>query len=233
MDSARRGENRRSTKTVAGDARGSETSPWPGELGHPRNVGDARLDLSRQRRVCSSRETSPRYSEYSDSRSRCGASGYFGVLASPGVDPAGGGTARGVREDPSPESQGSTARSRSRAPDTLASMSELAGTLLQENQFSDAESVLHQILEIQKRIMGPDNPDTAISRYNLACVASRRGHKEEALSYLHDAIEHGLPPSAALRIDKDSDLTSLHRDRRFEVLVSRAKERAAAQTTHN
>jgi len=118
-------------------------------------------------------------------------------------------------------------------PDTLASMSELAGTLLQENQFSDADNVLHQILKIQERIMGPDNPDTAISRYNLACVASRRGHKEEALSYLHAAIEHGLPPSAALRMEKDSDLTSLHGDRRFEALVSRAKERAAAQTTRN
>ena len=111
-------------------------------------------------------------------------------------------------------------------PDTLASMSELAGTLLQENQFAAAEDILRQILEIQRRVLGADNPETAISRYNLACVAARRGHKDEAIAYLHDAVEHGLPPSAALRMEKDTDLMPLHGDRRFEAIVSLAHQHA-------
>jgi serine/threonine protein kinase len=110
-------------------------------------------------------------------------------------------------------------------PDTLDSMSELAGTLLQENQFAAAEENLRQILEIQRRVLGPDNPETAISRYNLACVAVRQGHKDEGISYLRDAVEHGLPPSATLRMEKDPDLMALHGDRRFNAIVSLAHER--------
>jgi eukaryotic-like serine/threonine-protein kinase len=109
-------------------------------------------------------------------------------------------------------------------PDTLASMNQLAGTLLQEGKYADAGDMLREILDIQRRVLGPDNPETAISRYNLACVAAHRGRGDEALRFLKDAIDHGLPPNARLGMEKDPDLKLLHEDSRFKDLAAYAKQ---------
>ena len=69
---------------------------------------------------------------------------------------------------------------------------------------------------------------TAVSTYNLACVAAHEGKRDEAFSLLREAIDHGLPPSLGLGIENDSDLQSLHGDPRFDAVVAHAKERAGA-----
>jgi len=69
---------------------------------------------------------------------------------------------------------------------------------------------------------------TAVSTYNLACVAAHEGKRDEAFSLLREVIDHGLPPSLDLGIESDSDLQSLHGDPRFDDVVAHAKERAAA-----
>ena len=86
-----------------------------------------------------------------------------------------------------------------------------------------------EALGIRSRVFGPDHPITASSVYNLACIAALMGRRDEALSLLSQAVDHGLAPDLDLGMNKDTDLKSLHGDPRFEALVSRAKERAAAQ----
>jgi len=118
-------------------------------------------------------------------------------------------------------------------PDTLKSATNLANGLYHENHYVEAEKLYRDTLDIQRRVLGPDHPDIAGSTYSLGCIAARRGRRDEALSLLRDAVDHGLPPSADLRIDKDPDLKSLRGDPRFEALVAHAKERAAAAQKPN
>ena len=97
-----------------------------------------------------------------------------------------------------------------------------------EGNYAEAEKLYRETLDIHRRVLGPESPDTAISTYNLGCVAARRGRRDEALSFLREAVDHGLPRDVDLGIDKDPDLKSLHGDPRFDALVAYAKLRAAA-----
>ena len=113
-------------------------------------------------------------------------------------------------------------------PLTLSSANNLANVLIDEGRYAEAEKMDRTTLDIRRRIFGPEHPKTAYSTYNLACVLAHEGRRTEAFSLLREAVDHGLPPSADLRIDKDSDLKALHGDPRFTALVAHAKEVAAA-----
>jgi eukaryotic-like serine/threonine-protein kinase len=113
-------------------------------------------------------------------------------------------------------------------PDTLISMNNLADTMMKMGEYAEAEEVLRQALDIQRRVLAPESPDTATTVYNLGSIAAHRGRRDEALLRLGEAVDHGLPPSDDLGIDKDPDLKSLHGDPRFDALVAYAKQRAAA-----
>jgi serine/threonine protein kinase len=111
---------------------------------------------------------------------------------------------------------------------TLGSADGLAVALIGERRYDDAEKLLRETLDIRRRVSGPDDPSIGGDLYNLACTMARERHKNEALALLAQAIDHGLLPSAALAMDKDIDLTSLHGDPRFDALVAHAKQHAAA-----
>jgi len=64
--------------------------------------------------------------------------------------------------------------------------------------------------------------------YGLGSVSALQGRKDEALSFLREAVEHGLRVSDALGIDKDPDLQSLRGDPRFAALVAYAKEHVSS-----
>ena len=118
-------------------------------------------------------------------------------------------------------------------PDTLAGMNSLVKTLIKMHDYAEAEEMLKQALEIQRRVLGPESPAPALSTYNLACLAALQDRRDEALSLLGLAVNHGLPPFADLAIPKDTDLKSLHGDPRFAALVARAEAKAsAAQQPH-
>lgn len=113
-------------------------------------------------------------------------------------------------------------------PDTLLTMNNLAGVLRDEGRDSEAEKLFRELVEIQTRVLGPDHPQTAISIYNVGVAEARQGHKNEAIMFLIQAVDHGLPAEGDLVIDKDPDLKSLHGDPRFEAVVADAKQRLAA-----
>jgi hypothetical protein len=63
-----------------------------------------------------------------------------------------------------------------------------------------------------------------MAAYNLGCVEARQGHKAEAISYLTQAVDHGLEPYGDLGMPQDPDLNSLHGDPQFAAVVAHAKE---------
>ena len=96
----------------------------------------------------------------------------------------------------------------------------------------EAKKLLLQALDIERRVFGPNQPETAATKYDLATLLVLEGRTMEALSLLRDAVDHGLPPLMDSRIEKDALFDSLHGDPRFAPLVAHAKGRAsAAQNT--
>jgi hypothetical protein len=97
-----------------------------------------------------------------------------------------------------------------------------------EKRYGEAEKLQRETLDIQRRVLGPNHPDTAMSTYNLGGIALHKGKRDEALSLLRYSVDHGLAPNIALYMEKDPDLESLHTDPRFAALVAHAKQAAAA-----
>ncbi len=118
-------------------------------------------------------------------------------------------------------------------PDAALYMNDLANVLSDEHQYEEAEKLNREALEIRRRVFGPDHRITASSVYNLGCLAALMGRRDEALALLSQAVDHGLGPDLDMGMAKDSDLKSLHGDRRFDALVKHAQERGtAAQKTN-
>lgn len=115
-------------------------------------------------------------------------------------------------------------------PDTLRTINGLAGTLEEEGRYDESEREERALLDIEGRVLGPEHPSTATSVYNLGCLAARQGHRNEALSLLREAVDHGAPAYIDLAIDKDPDLKSLHGDPRFDALVAKARQNATVKT---
>jgi hypothetical protein len=89
--------------------------------------------------------------------------------------------------------------------------------------------VLRQLLGLERRILGPNQPETAVTVYDLAGLAAKHGRIDEAISLLREAIEIGLLPHVASGMEEDSNLKPLRGDPRFAALVAHAKERVAEQ----
>jgi tetratricopeptide (TPR) repeat protein len=106
---------------------------------------------------------------------------------------------------------------------------ELAQTLDKEGHYEEAEKLARETLETQRRVLGPEHPDTASTAYDLACVLAHGGRNDEAISVLREAINHGLPADTDLAMATDPELKSLRKDLRFASLVSDAQQRAATQ----
>jgi hypothetical protein len=115
--------------------------------------------------------------------------------------------------------------------DALITAIGLANSLGGLGKYDQAEKLLIETREIQRRLLGPDSPRTADTTYNLACLSVRRGRSDEAFSWLHEAIQHGLSPGQAVGIETDPDLESLRGDSRFEAILGEATQQRKKQTS--
>jgi tetratricopeptide (TPR) repeat protein len=113
-------------------------------------------------------------------------------------------------------------------------MNNLAEVLVKLGEYAQAQKMLMQAHDVQLRVLGADNPDTAYSTYNLGCIAAQRGRRTEALARLREAVNHGLPAWVVQGISKDPELNSLHGDPRFAALLAHVNEHkvAANETNH-
>src|SRR5258708_13473877 len=110
-------------------------------------------------------------------------------------------------------------------------MDNVAIVLSREGRNGDAEKLEREALDISRRVLGAEHPQTAASIYNLGVIAANRGNRTEALSLLRQALDHGLLPTGALGMEKDPVLKSLQADPPFDTLLVYAKQRAAATKT--
>ena len=84
--------------------------------------------------------------------------------------------------------------------------------------YAEAEKLWRETLEMQRRMLGQDHPDTVSSMYDVACRAALRGDRKQAL-------DHGWKEADPMA--KDDDLRFLRGDPAFEALVARARENAS------
>src|SRR5262249_43439425 len=112
---------------------------------------------------------------------------------------------------------------------TLRSADMLSITLAEKGRLEEALMLQKQTAETRRRVWGPDTHDwaTAFCKYRLACVLVREERRDEALSFLRDAVDHGLERGPALRIAEDDAFTPLHGDPRFDAIVADVRKRAA------
>ena len=80
-----------------------------------------------------------------------------------------------------------------------------------------------QTRDIQRRLLGPESPAPLTQLTTLACLAVRRGRRDEAFSLLREAMQHGLSPAQTLGIETDPDLKALHEDARFAAIIARGE----------
>jgi tetratricopeptide (TPR) repeat protein len=114
-------------------------------------------------------------------------------------------------------------------PDTLNTIVSLGNALMEQGHYGEARNVYLEALHAQQRVLGPENPGTAMTAYDLGCVAAHQGHKAEAISFLTQAVDHGLEPYGDRGMPKDPDLNSLHGVPAFTALVAHAKQVAQAK----
>lgn len=98
----------------------------------------------------------------------------------------------------------------------------------EEHHDQDAIASMRHALEVEGRVMGPNQPEVAVTKYDLATMLARTGQKDEAFSLLRDALDHGYPPREAMGMATDPWLNPLHGDPRFQLLVAHVKEQLSA-----
>ncbi|MGB8542858.1 MAG: tetratricopeptide repeat protein [Candidatus Acidiferrales bacterium] len=116
---------------------------------------------------------------------------------------------------------------------TIDSMINLGEFQRDLGQDGDAKKSFYRALDLEEHTLRPDQPETAVTRYDLATILARNGQLDDAFSFLGQAVDHGLPPRIALDMPNDPLLNPLHGDSRFATLVARANQRAAAEPKPN
>jgi non-specific serine/threonine protein kinase/serine/threonine-protein kinase len=109
-------------------------------------------------------------------------------------------------------------------PYTLASLETEAVDLSHMGRYSEAEKLFREATRTAQEANLPKV--AADAWYNFACGAVLAGRRDEALKYLGQALDHGSPNAD---MATDNDLKSLRGDPRFEALVARARQPAAAK----
>lgn len=109
-------------------------------------------------------------------------------------------------------------------PDTLVSLGEEALDLSHEGRFGEAEKLFREAIQTAEKTNQPGALGNAW--YNFACGAALVGRRDDALSHLDNAIEHGYTDTG--KIAAEPDLKLLHGNSRLEALVAKARQNATA-----
>jgi hypothetical protein len=110
-------------------------------------------------------------------------------------------------------------------PYPLHSKGTLAMFLKREGRYTEAETLFHQVLEVDRRVFGPRSGETIENTYNLGCAAALNHERNKALEQVRIAVDSGMVALYGTRvIEEDSDLKYLHGDPRFNALIAHAKK---------
>jgi hypothetical protein len=112
---------------------------------------------------------------------------------------------------------------------TIDSMENLACIERDLGRYAEAKKLFDDVLDIEQRVLAPDQPERAGTEYDFATLLARTGHGAQALSLLRHAVDHGLPPQTASGIENESYFNSLHGDPRFTALVAHARKASGSR----
>lgn len=115
---------------------------------------------------------------------------------------------------------------------TLRSMTNLGDILYNEHRYAESDALFREIHSIQVKNGGEKSANPRIT-YAVADLEALLGHRTQAIAFLREALDNGLPSNIALQMEQDDDLKSLKSDPRFRALVAQAKARAAKATATN
>jgi eukaryotic-like serine/threonine-protein kinase len=104
-------------------------------------------------------------------------------------------------------------------PQTLNSMSNLAGVLSAERRLPESEKLNRETLNLYRRVLGPENPQALRLMHNLAFVLSLEGRYTEAEKLDREALDlrrRVLGPEHPATLETMRDLSvDLSRERRY------------------
>jgi non-specific serine/threonine protein kinase/serine/threonine-protein kinase len=107
---------------------------------------------------------------------------------------------------------------------TLYTLEYLAIDITHEGRYHDAEKLFREAIETAGR--GNQPFKVGVAWVNFATGAVIAGRRNDALKYLDQAIDYGYGPPES--ITGDPALKSLHGDPRFDVLIAKSRQNAAA-----
>jgi tetratricopeptide (TPR) repeat protein len=88
-------------------------------------------------------------------------------------------------------------------------MNNLAMTQYLQAKYADSEPVFRQVLEIRRRILGPEHPQTQETLSEMASMYQRQGKYREAETYAAESMrgaQHTFGPENARTIKAENDL---------------------------
>jgi serine/threonine protein kinase len=106
--------------------------------------------------------------------------------------------------------------------DTQESLGSLGRVLVENGKYEDAKKIYLEIIDkMRSGAAEAEHGDVSVLWYNLACLATRSGRRDEAFAYLDNAIDAGFRDARSM--STDPDLKPLQTDSRFNELVARTR----------
>ena len=93
--------------------------------------------------------------------------------------------------------------------------------------YGESIETFRQTVDLERRLLGPNHPDTVDTVYSLARVLALAGKSKEAIATLRDAVIQGLSPEDLADLGKNADWNSLRGDVRFKAIIEQVKQRDA------
>lgn len=103
------------------------------------------------------------------------------------------------------------------------SLQQLATALASTHRYAEASKLFHDVIEKQSNSESQANGWTVW--YDFACMAATVNHPNDALQYLHEAINRGY--TGADGLIGDDDLKNLRQNPKFQDLVAALRRPAA------
>lgn len=104
-------------------------------------------------------------------------------------------------------------------PDTLDTLRELGKAIAYNHRYTEASKLFRDAIEEESPSAGQGNRWSVW--YAFACVAVAANHPDDALQYLHEAINRGYKDADGLMAD--DDLKRLRQDPQFQKLIAELK----------